>query len=112
MISVLGVVVCSLLQSAKQCKQRSLHSFSPTVCCAALSVLIYRLCPAEERAVFAKAVRHLLEIRGSTGSALNFHNFCDKASRAVQVKAELVISVLQCGEHKSQEFRLGQAQLF
>jgi len=54
--SVPDVFVCSLFQSEKPCKQLSLHSFTPTVCCAALSVLICRLCLAEKHAVFAEAL--------------------------------------------------------
>lgn len=42
-----SVFVHSLFQSGKPCKQLGLHSFAPAVCRAALSVLVYRLCPAE-----------------------------------------------------------------
>lgn len=54
--SVPDAFVCALFQSKKPCKQLRLHSFTPTMCCAALSVLIYRLCLAEEHAVFAEAL--------------------------------------------------------
>lgn len=42
-----SVFVHCLFQSRKPCKELGLHSFAPAVCCAALSVLVYRLCPAE-----------------------------------------------------------------
>lgn len=44
--SVPDVFVHSLFQSGKPCKRLGLHSFAPAVCCAALSVLVCRLCPA------------------------------------------------------------------
>lgn len=44
--SVPDVFVHSLFQSGKPCKQLGLHGFAPAVCCAALSVLVCRLCPA------------------------------------------------------------------
>lgn len=73
--SVPDVFVHSLFQSGKPCKRLGLHSFAPAVCCAALSVLVCRLCPA--------VVTHCL-CRGTLG----------------ELEVMLMVPCHFCGSHK------------